>query len=180
MKALIKISLVFIFLPCVVTSCANALAVDGLTDEAIIAQLGKLNGKEFTKDDVCIKRLKESAKIVVIGVKDNKTICRFDGVFVDSNYFEKGNIEQSKIALRSMEWENSDERTRRKLAKLWVEKVLFAFSAQADRTFQTVSLDNDGIKVIVSLQLPPGITSRNAPKIFVFDKDGNVSSASSY
>lgn len=180
MKTLIKISLAIIFLPCLLTGCANAQADDTLTDKAVLIQLGKLNDKKFSKDVVCIKRLKESAKLVVIGIKDDKAVCRFDGVFVDSRYFEKNSLEWSKTALSSLGWEKANEQTRQKLAKLWIEKVLFAFSAQSNQTFQAVPMDNDGIKVIVSLRLPPGVTGRNAPKIFVFDKDGNMSSASGY
>jgi len=177
-KNLVLISLAFLFLPWLPTGCANAQAGDILTDKAVLAELGKLNDKKFSKDDVCIKRLKESAKVVVIGLKGEDSVCRYNGVFVGSLYLKKDSIETSKTALRSLGWEKANEQARQKLAKLWVEKVLFAFSAKSNQTFQAVSLDNDGIKVIVSLQFPPGVTGRNAPKIFVFDKDGGLSSAS--
>ena len=179
-KNLVLISLVFLFLPWLPAGCANAQAGDILTDKAMLAQLGKLYDKKFSEDDVCIKRPKESAKIVVIGLKGEDSVCRYNGVFVDSFYLVKDGIETSKSALQALGWEKANEQARQKLTKLWVEKVIFAFSAQSNRTFRAVPIDNDGIKVIVSLRLPPGVTSRNAPKIFVFDKDGNMSSASSY
>lgn len=101
-------------------------------------------------------------------------------VFVDSDYFEHGRLDWTKNALHLLGWEKANRQQREKLAKLWVEKVLFAFSAKSNQTFQAVSPVNDEIKVIVSLQFPPGVTSRNAPKTFVFDKGGNMSPAGDY
>ena len=182
-KYLVLFSLVLLFLPSLLTGCANAQANDTLTDKAMLAELEKLHDKKYNKDDVCIKRVEESVKVVVIGLKDEAAVCRFAGVFIDSRFFEKGNLESSKTALSSLGWETANEQMRRKLAKLWVEKILFAFSAESNRSkriFRVVPTDNDGIEVIVSLQFPPGVTSRHAPKSFLFDKDGNMSGANDY
>lgn len=174
LKDLIKFSLLFIFFSGVFVGCANAQTIDSPTDEAVLEKLGKLKNEKFGKDDVCIKRLKESAKIIVIGLFANDLGCRLDGVFVDAGYFTKNNFEASKIALAALGWEKANRRQREKLAAIWVEKVLFAFSAKSNQTFMAVSTDG-GIKVIVSLKYPPGVTSRHAPQVFVFDKDGGLS-----
>lgn len=180
MKITIKLSLLFVFLPTVLTACASAQTAGFLSDKVVLAELGKLNGKEFGKDDVCIKRLNESAKIVVVGLKGEDSICRLDGVFVETLYLKKDNSELSKTALRFLGWEKANEQARRKLAKLWVERVLFAFSAQSNQIFQVAALDNDAVKVTASLRFPPGVTSRRAPKTFVFDKDGSSSPTGDY
>jgi len=177
-KIFIKFLLVFVFLSGALAGCANAQTIDSPTDEAVLEQFGKLKIEKFGKDDVCLKRLKESAKIIIIGLFAKDSGCRFDGVFVDSRYFEKDNFDAPKKALAALGWEKADRQRRQKLATLWVEKVLFAFSAKPNQTFMAVSTDDGGTKVIVSLKYPPGVTSRNAPKIFVFGKDAGLSSAS--
>ena len=174
------ISLAFLFLPCLLTVCANAQKAEVLTDEVVLRTIEKLRGGDWYRDDICIKRLKEPPNLVVVGVKDNNSVCNFSVVFIDSDYFEHGRREWTKNALHLLGWGKANEENRKKLAKLWVEKVLFAFSAKSNQTFQAVPIDNDGIKVIVSLKFPPGVTSRNAPKIFVFDKDGNMSPEGNY
>ena len=174
-------SFAFLFLPCILAGCANAQKADVLTDEAVLQTLEKLRGGVWHQDEICIKRLKEmEAKLVVVGVKDDKSVCNFDGVFVGSDYFEKGKPGWTKNAFQLLGWEKANRQQRERLTKLWVEDVLFAFSAKPNQTFQAVSTGDDEIKVIVSLQFPPGVTSRNAPKIFVFDKDGNMSPAGNY
>ena len=169
-------------MPCLLAGCANAQKADGLTDEVVLRTIEKLRGGDWRQDEICIKRFKEneSAKLVVVGIKDDNEICQFDGAFVGADYFEHGKPDWTKNALRLLGWEKANRQERERLAKLWVEKVLFAFSAKSNQTFQTVSTGDDEIKVIVSLQFPPGVTSRNAPKIFVFDKDGNMSPAGNY
>lgn len=176
------ILLAFLFLPCLLTVCATAQKVYVLTDKAILRTLEKLNGGDWYRDEICIKRLKEkeAAKLVVVGVKNNNSVCRFSVVFVDSDYFEQGRLDWTKNALQMLGWEKANQQKRERLAKLWVEKVLFAFTAKPNHTFRVVPSGDDEIKVIVSLQLPPGVTSRNAPIIFVFDKDGSISPEDNY
>ncbi len=174
------ISLALVFLSCLLTTCANAQKTKIMTDEVAIRTIEKLRGGDWKPDEICIERLKEPANLVVVGVKDNNSVCNFDGAFVDLDYFERGKPDWVKNALHLLGWEKVNRQERERLAKLWIEKVLFAFSAKSNQTFAVVSTGDDEIKVIVSLQLPPGVTSRNAPKIFVFDKDGNMSPQSNY
>ena len=175
-KNLAVISFAFLCLPCLLASCANAQKADILTDEVVLQTLENLRGGDWRQDEICIKRLKETepAKLIVVGVKDDKSVCHFDGAFVGSDYFAHGKSDWTKNALQLLGWEKANRQQREKLAKLWIEKILFAFSAKPNQTFQAVSIGEDKIKVTVSLQFPPGVTSRNAPKIFVFDKDGNI------
>ena len=125
---LIKISLAFVFLSCGFVGCANAQTVDLSTDKAVIEQLEKLKSKEFSKDKVCIERLKESANVIVVGFFAYDRGCRFDGVFVNSVYFEKDNADLSKNALNALGWKKANQKEREKLAMIWVEKGLLAFS----------------------------------------------------
>ncbi len=191
--------LVFFFaLSAFLTGCVKAQTIsnkaDLSSDEAIIAALQKISdaknaqstgdekldakrkaANKLKKEDVCIERVQESSKIIVIGFFRFDYGCHFEGAFINSVYFEAENSELHKNALHSLGWEKANRQERERLAKLWVEKVLFAFSAKPNQTFQAISIGDDEIKVIVSLQFPPGVTSRNAPKVFVFDKDGKMS-----
>jgi len=196
---LIKFSLLFIFLSGVLVGCANAQTVDLSTDKAVIAELQKIvdakrdeigdkedknleakkkNAGKLEAKDVCIKRLEESANVIVIGFFADDLGCRFNGAFVDSRYFEKSDANLSKNALDALGWMTANRQEREKLAKLWVEKGLLAFSALTNPRFGAVLTEGGGIKVIVSRRFPSGVTSRHAPKIFVFDKDGGLLSAS--
>ncbi|MCY7345923.1 MAG: hypothetical protein LH614_06840 [Pyrinomonadaceae bacterium] len=128
MNYLIKLSFAFVFLSGVLVGCANAQTVDLSTKEAVLEQLGKLKNKEFNRDKVCIERLKESANIIVVGFFAYDRGCRFDGVFVNSVYFEKDNADLSKNALNALGWKKANQKEREKLAMIWVEKGLLAFS----------------------------------------------------
>ena len=66
-KRLLKLSLAFVFLPCILAGSTQAQKVDLSTEEAVIEQLGKQKKAEFNKDKICIERLEESTKIIVIG-----------------------------------------------------------------------------------------------------------------
>lgn len=176
-KNLFTISLVIVFMQCLSAGCA--VAQDFSTDKAVREELAKISDFK-SLDRLCIKRLKESAKIIVIGNRANDRDCEIDGAFINSRYFEMTNAALSKTALNTLGWEAANRQKREKLATLLVEKVLFAFSAKSNQTFQAVSTSEGGIKVIVSLKYPPGVTSRNASKIFVFDKDGSFSAAGDY
>lgn len=181
-KNLFVISFAFLFLPCLLAACANAQKADALTDETVLRTIEKLRGGVLSQDDICIKKFKENelARLVVVGVKDEKLVCHLDGAFVDLDYFQQGRLDWSKNALKALGWEKANRQQRERLAKLLVEKVLFAFSAKPNQTFQAVSTADDKIKVTVSLQFPPGVTSRHAPKQFIFDKDGNILPSGNY
>lgn len=77
MKTFINISLAFVFLPCILAGCVNAQKVDLATNEAVIAELqkradakrdplGKKGGGKLDARYVCIERMKESEKVIVI------------------------------------------------------------------------------------------------------------------
>ena len=97
------------------------------TDQAVIEQLGKLKNKEFSKDKVCIERLKESANVIVVGFFAYDRGCRFDGVFVNSVYFEEDDADLSKNALNALGWKKANQKERKNLAMIWVEKVCWHF-----------------------------------------------------
>jgi len=117
-KSLVIISLAFLFLPCLLTACANAQKVDVLTDEAVIQTIEKLRGGDWNRNEICIKKLKEQANLVVIGVKDKNSVCHVSLVFVDSDYFENGRLDWTKKALHLLGWEKANRQQREKLAKL--------------------------------------------------------------
>jgi len=120
MKTLIKLSLTFAFLHCILAGCANAQTIDLSTDEAVVEQFGKQKNEKLTKDDVCIKR---SARVIVIGYMG----CSFHAAFVNSVYLEES-ADLSKNALNALGWKEANQREREELAKLWVDKGLLAFS----------------------------------------------------
>lgn len=139
-KNLVKISFAIIFLQCFSAGCANAQIIpnqdrpkveassniDLSTDEAVREELAKISGG-IKLDNLCIERLKESAKIIVIGNHANDRDCEIDGAFVNSRYFEKTNAAFSKMALDALGWEAANRERREQLAKLWAEKGLSAF-----------------------------------------------------
>jgi hypothetical protein len=169
------------------------------TDEAVLAELQKMidaknaagrSGDEkldakkkaagrLKAGDVCIERLKDAA-IIVIGFFRTDAGCRFEGAFVDARYFERTDADLSKTALAALGWEKSPQKKRETLAALWVEKALLVFSPLPEQALSAVSGADKKIKVTASSQYPAGVTSRNAAKVFVFDRDGGFSAASDY
>lgn len=131
MKHLVTLSLTFAFLHCILAGCANAQRQRTLnlsTDKAVLERLGVLKEKEFSKDKVCIGRLKESKQVIVIGFFRNDDSCRLDGAFVYSVYIEDS-PDFSPLALNALGWKKANQKGREALAKLWVAKGLLAFSA---------------------------------------------------
>ncbi len=215
MENLIKFSLLFALLSCVCAGCANAQLVpnqtiesisnaDLATDEAVLAELQKradakreklgLANKGTSKleaKSVCIERLKESPKVIVIGFFANDVGCRFDGAFVGSSYFEKTDIALHKTALDALGWEKAPKSEREMLAKFWVEKGLLAFftvlyikdkdlNNQDFHPPQAVSSENGAIKVTLWIQLPSGMSREKGFQHveYRFDKNGNYSGSS--
>src|SRR5687767_8708078 len=146
---LIKVLLFFICLPAVFAACANAQVVsnqdrpktespsnlDLSTNEGVLAELqkrldakgdepGKKGGRKLDPKFVCIERLRESAKIIVIGGFAYDRGCRLQGAFVDSRYFEKDDLALTKNALAALGWETATPEQREKLALVWVAKGL--------------------------------------------------------
>jgi hypothetical protein len=205
---LLKFALAFLAISIFLANCADAQKIpvdksggtDLSTDAGIIAELQKIIGgknAESTGDekldakrkaankleakDVCIERLKESAKIIVIGFFRNDYGCHFEGAFVGSRYFDatKEISELSKAALEELGWKKANQKARENLAKLWVEKALLVFAPLANQTLSAISASDGKIKVTASSKYPPGVTSRTETKTFVFGKDGELFSGSS-
>lgn len=186
MKNLIKISLAFIFLPCLLAGCANAQTVDLSTKEAILEQLGKLKNQDLPNaDNICIKRQKELSKIIVIGNHANDRDCRIDGAFINSLYLEATDANFSKAALAALGWKNSNRAQREQLAKLWVEKGLLAFFTVVDeknedfanREFQSpqISTTKNG-EIVVTLWVSYVTRRKEYSRLKQkFAKDGNDS-----
>lgn len=188
-----------IFLSGALADCARAQTVDLSTDEAVLAELQKvidakkaelIEGDErleakrkaankLEAKDVCIERLKASVRVIVIGFFRTDVGCHFDGAFVGSRYFERDDADLSRTALNALGWEKANRTKRESLAKIWVEEGLLRFSEMPYQTLSAATI-NDEIKVTASSKYPPGVTSRSAPKKFVFDKNGSLISADNY
>ena len=126
MKNLAQVLIAFLFLPCLLTSCAKAQARDLLTDQAVRDALAKISGFK-SMGNLCIKRMSESAKIILIGNHANDRDCRIDGAFIDSRYLPETDAAFSKTALAALGWNAANQEQREQLAGLWVEKGLLAF-----------------------------------------------------
>lgn len=139
MKILVRILLAFFLFPCILAGCVHAQKIDLSTDEAVLAELqkrvdakrtelGKTGGSKLNARSVCIERLKESEKVIVVGFFAYDRGCRLDGAFIDSRYFESTDAAFSKNALAKFGWEKAPKRELEILALYWVEKGLLAFS----------------------------------------------------
>lgn len=211
-KVQTRFSLVLVFLSSVLAGCAKAQVVsnqdrpktetpshlDLSTNEAVLAELqriadaklealGKPAGRKLEARFVCIKRLKESAEIIVIGGFAYDRGCRFQGVFVHSRYFEKDDAALSKNALAALGWETASREQREKLVLLWVEKGLLPFFTvlytrdkelidQAFQPPQVVSTGTGEIKVTLWLRLPSGQRREQGYQHveYRFGRDGNL------
>ncbi len=214
----IKFTLVFFVLSGFSANCANAQSIsnqerpktesvsnyDLSTDEGVLAELQKIvdarreklgladKGKsKLEAKSVCIERLKESAKIIVIGFFRYDYGCHFDGAFVDSSYFEKTDAALSQKALVALGWEKANQAEREKLGLLWVEKGLLAFftvlqTKQKELENQdfhppkVVSMENGEIKVTLWIRLPSGRSRKKGFQHleYRFAKDGSYSGSS--
>ena len=146
---LLKYALIFFALSGFLVNCANAQMIDLSNDKAVLAELQKeadelraaigttgdekfdaamKNTKPIDAKSVCINRIKESEKIIVIGLKESgNDSCSFHGAFVNSIFFYSDEKTLSKNALDALGWQKAAQAQREKLAKLWVEKGLLAF-----------------------------------------------------
>ncbi len=145
--SLLKHALIFFALSGFSVNCANAQKINLSTDKAVLAELQKkademreaigTTGNEkfdaamkkpLDAKSVCIKRIKESEKIIVIGLKEfGDDSFSFHGAFVDSRFYYSDEKTLSKNALDALGWQKATQAQREKLAKLWVEKGLLAF-----------------------------------------------------
>ncbi len=183
MKAIIKISLFFLLLSCILTCSTQAQKVDLSTQEAVIEQLGKQKKVDLSNTDICVERLKVSSKIIIIGSFRYDYGCHFDGAFVNALFLEESSGLSSK-ALDALGWKNADRWQREELAKLWVEKGLLAFSTvlyTQGKDFKggefqppTVASDANG-EVIVTLWTSVMRRKKEFQNLkFRFTKDGNL------
>lgn len=183
MKNAVKVSLAFLFLQCLLTGCANAQTPDLSTDKAVREVLAKTGGFK-SMDNLCIERMKESAKIIIIGNYANDRDCRIDGAFIDSRYLAETDADFSKSSLAALGWKAANRKRREQLAKLWIEKGLLAFYTvlyTKDKDFggedfqpPTVSASENG-ETVVSMWV--SFTTRKKEfKHFEyrFAKDGNL------
>lgn len=143
----LKYALIFFALPGFLVNCANAQKVDLSTDKAVLAELQKKADelreaigttgdekfdaamkKPIDAKSVCINRIKEWGKIIVIGLKESgDDSCSFHGAFVDSKFYYSDDKTLSKNALDALGWQKAERAQRENLAKLWVEKGLLPF-----------------------------------------------------
>jgi len=125
---LINFSLAFVFLSFIFAGCMNAQRTINLsTDEAVLEQLERVQNKKFSKNAICIERVKEPSEIIVIGAFRYDYGCHLEGVFVNKVYYENG-ADLSKNALSVLGWKKWNREMREKMALAWVEKVLLSFS----------------------------------------------------
>ena len=127
-KVLFQISFALAVLPCILVDCADAQVIDLSTDQAVRKELAKNSEFESALDMLCIHRLKESRAIIVIGTHALDRDCEIHGAFVNSVYFSEDSPELSQKALAVLGWEKAKKEQREKLALLWAEKGLLAFS----------------------------------------------------
>jgi len=181
----------------VLSGGAYAQTVDFSTDEAVIAEMqkrvdakreaqGQKAGIKLTAKSVCIERLKESPKVIVIGSFRYDKGCHFDGAFIDSRYVEGSEAGFSKSALEALGWEAANRDQREGLAELWVEKGLAAFFTvlhKRDAKFQGSTfqppqvITEDTGDIVVKLWVRvPGNRGKSTDKLleYRFGSDGNL------
>ena len=178
-KNLVKISLAFAVLPCILAGHVIAQNIDLSTKEGVIAELqkradakqdalGTKAGRKLEARFVCIERLKESVSLIIIGFFAYDRGCRLDGAFVDSRYFEETDTALSKNALAAFGWQKAPKREREMLASYWVQKGLLAFYTVLqtkdkdlnDNAFhppKAETAENGEITVTLWIQLPSGM-----------------------
>jgi hypothetical protein len=181
----------------VMAGCAYAQSVDLSTDEGVIAEMqkrvdakreaeGQKGGIKLTTKSVCVERLKESPKVIVIGSFRYDKGCHFDGAFIDSRFVEESDPAFSKSALTALGWEAANRDQREGLAELWVEKGLAAFFTvlhSRDAKFQgstfqppQVITEDSGDLVVKLWVRVPGNRGKTSDKLleYRFGNDGSL------
>lgn len=201
------------------TNCANAQNIpnregsntDLSTDAAVIAELQKMKDAEIAEApkgdekleakrraasrlearDICIERFKESPRVIVIGAFRYDYGCHFEGVFIDSRFYERTKRELHRNALAAFGWEKANRTERENLARLWVERGLLAFFTVLQtkpkelgnydfRPPYASTTEKGEIKVLLWVQLPSRMSREKGFQHFeyTFDEDGNFSGSS--
>ena len=162
------------------------------TDEGVNAAREAISGEkldEYSKN--CIRRNSDLPRVVAVGGFAFDLGCRFQGVFVDSHYFEKDDAALSTKALDALGWKTASREQRERLARLWVESGLLPFNrvlAQRNKDFQNrpfqspqvVSKNNGEVIVTLWIGLPPGMRRGRGYQLleYRFSTDGDLSGSS--
>jgi hypothetical protein len=190
MKIFIYTILLGWLLPGAHTTYAQDLSrYDLSTDEGVNAAREALRGEALDAESQrCIRRATELPRIVVVGDFAYDLGCRSQGVFVASRYFKITDLSLSKAALDALGWNASNPEERKRLARLWVEKGLLAFSSvmvTKDSDFGNspfhppqAMADKDGV-ITVSLwvRMPSGMRpgpGRHEYVEYKFSRDGDL------
>jgi hypothetical protein len=158
------------------------------TNEGVAAAREAISGKMLDANSKgCVSRSPDLPKIVVVGAFAYDLGCRFQGVFVGSDYFENESAALSKSALNALGWKTANQEQREKLARLWVEKgflPFFTVIVQENRDFQNrsfqqpqaISKENGEIIVTLWIRLPPGMLNVRDYQLleYRFSKDGEL------
>jgi hypothetical protein len=152
-------------------ACASGQGLsryDLSTDEGLTAAREAVRGKRLgAYSKGCVRRSPDLLNIIVVGSFAHDRGCAFQGVFIDSGYFEGEESDLSQSALNALGWETSDAGRREELAGLWVERGLLSFVTVLARKSEDLPIrrfqppramtTKDGeIVVTVWVQLPPG------------------------
>ncbi len=175
--------------------------IDLSTDEAVLKEVqkrldaksdaaGERGGRKLDANSVCVERLKESKKIIVIGYFRNDFGCHIDGAFVDSRYFEITDTALSKEALATLGWVKAQNREREMMANSWVQNGLLVFfnvlqikdKDLRDSEFHpplAAAAEDGNIRVTLWIQMPPRMRRGKEFKRveYIFAKDGKQISA---
>jgi hypothetical protein len=139
------------------------------TDEGVAAAREVVSGKQpGAMSRGCVRRNPDLPNIIVVGSFAHDRGCGFQGVFIDSSYFEGEDASLSKRALNALGWVTADNTRRGELAKLWVEKGLLSFLTvltRQDEEFprrqfqppRIVLRKNGEVGITLWVRLPPGM-----------------------
>jgi hypothetical protein len=157
------------------------------TSEGVNAAREAISGKKLDEGSKkCIRRNSDLPQIVAVGGSAFDYGCLFQGVFVDSHYFENGDVALSKKALDALGWRTANPEERERLARLWVENGLLPFFtviAQKNEDFQNrsfqppqaISKENGQIIVTLWISLPIMLNGRHYQLLeYRFSKDGEL------
>lgn len=153
----------------------DASRFDLSTKEGVNAAREVMMGKPLdTRSANCVRR-SQTLPIITVGRFAYDLGCRFEGVFVKSRYFGKGQMDW-KDALDLLGWQTASAAEREKMALEWVEKSWLAFTTvlcEATEDFQgrsfqppqVVSDDGSG-EIAVTVWINPPNRGRGREKSY--------------
>src|SRR5215207_9156469 len=163
---LLTISTLFVCFAC--AGGQDLSRYDLSTDEGLTAAREAASGKPLgAYSKGCVSRSPALLNIIVVGSFAHDRGCAFQGVFIDSSYFEGEESDLSQRALNALGWETSAAGRREELARLWVEKGLLSFVTVLARKGddlpsrrleppRALTTKDGEIVVTVWVRLPPG------------------------